>query len=169
MLTLIHWFCCAWGLLAVLHGSQRTPELAAAAAAATGVGGGVGGVGGGLTAGGADEGSSSSSSFHPACLPGLGDCLSSCEVGLLASMRGEDFPQVQRHENWLCRARAEHALRPPPLGAPTETYLYLLHTSGFITPTNAPEHVLYFFLSFMMLVVSNIFVGVIAGVQVLPS
>ena len=35
MLVLIHWFCCAWGLVAQEQGTQRTPGLETAQVRAT--------------------------------------------------------------------------------------------------------------------------------------
>lgn len=132
MLTLIHWFCCVWGLVAMLHGTQRTSAL--------------------------------TNSIAADCDIGFDDCLADCELATLATMRGEHELQTRRHENWVCRARMEYLLRPSSATS-TDIYLYVLHTSGFIEPTIWFEHFIYFMLSFVMLVVSNIFVGVIAGVQ----
>ena len=78
--------CCTWGLVAVLIGSQRTPQLTAYLETA------------------AHDGA-----LDDPCIPGAGDCLSACEISALAALQGEEEAQVERHETWLCRARAEHS------------------------------------------------------------
>lgn len=170
MLVLIHWFCCVWGLLGQEQGSQRNDDLevlrlstfeeagagrALAVAKKTAV---IGGDGGG--------GAAFSIDSIVNCNRGPLSCLSTCELQLLAWKQSKEVAYVSKQESWMCRAVTEGKIPSDFLARHSEVYLYLLQGSGLIiAPESTAEYITYFVLSFLFLIVSNVFVGVVAAAQ----
>jgi hypothetical protein len=103
-----------------------------------------------------------------ACEPGVGDCLSECELALLANLTGELVGFVANGESWLCHARANGGVPADP-DDHRALYAFVLGADlsgpGFVTPTSTPEYLVNFVFQFIMLIISNIFVGVVATAQ----
>ena len=141
LLVLIHWFVCFWCLLCQLRGSQRTDELIAAQLATDGE-----------------------------CEAGEGDCLSECEVELLVGLAGRTLRHVQNGENWICHAKANGGVPQDVEGSQHwQLYVFVLGADvsgpGFVSATSTPEYATNFVFQFVMLIISNIFVGVVATAQ----
>jgi len=139
-LALLHWYVCSWCLLAQAMGTQRTQELEAVRVS---------------------DGN---------CERGSGDCLSACEQVLLSSITGEQLELVQNGETWLCHAKARGGVSDDVTEYNHRAlYWFVLGADlsgpGFVSPTSTPEYVLNFIFQFIMLIVSNIFVGVVATAQ----
>ena len=83
----LHWCACAWGLVAQLMGSQRSNELVKAVTARM----------------------VADASCSGCTLPNINDCeedcLTECEIDIVANMTGADAIFVFQQENWLCRYR----------------------------------------------------------------
>ena len=146
LLMSIHWFSCLWVLLATIQGSLRTVELQAAVRLAIESARGVSG--------------SSSSSCALAAVPGEAvtcvdvaaescpsDCLSECEISVLAGMKGWSTMHTHMEEHWICRtiwsggkerglapSVRELALRGPVHWAEVLAIPY--SNNGFIIPHN---------------------------------
>ena len=172
MVILVHWFCCIWGIVGLEQGSQRSDELEALRLSTfepadstlrralksvkLPVGGGSSSV----------DGTSVDVSDIVDCLPGPLNCLSNCELRLLAFDLGNDYIFTAKQESWICRAVAEGKVPADVVHRHFELYMYLLQAFGLIsTPESLAEYAVFFILSFLFLVVSNVFVGVIAAVQ----
>lgn len=92
VLFTLHWLACAWSALAQFQGSLRTPELMEAVANQMETD---------ATCGGCTP-EDSASAFPPtACLD---ECLTDCEVAVLAGLWGEKIDYVRNSEHWICRA-----------------------------------------------------------------
>ena len=180
MLVLIHWFCCVWGLVGQEQGTQRTLELEtlrlatfegerrqrALKTAVIPGGGGAAGSGGGAAADSSDIDISTGISDIKKCQPGAGYCLSACELQLLSALRGWDLVYASSQESWMCRAVSEGKVPPDFQQIHGAAYSYLLQSSGLLTtPSTLAEYVTYFILSFLFLIISNVFVGVVAAAQ----
>ena len=141
VLTVIHWFCCGWCVLALLMGTQRTAELEAARMAEPS---------------GCDE--------------GVGSCLSQCEAQLLSELSPtRSTAHILQTETWLCRAiSAGMVSAEAATSRHHEAYFFVLGADqsgpGFISPTNTNEYIVNFTFGFLMLILLNIFVGVVASV-----
>ena len=197
-LVLFHWFSCAWIMEAIITGSQRAPNGHLAALLAERMD---------AELARAHTGSSSS---RPAlsctgCLEHLDlpsaplllrarpdllaamsaycldDCLTTCEIQLLAEQlvapdpwveHGADvhthlaaspqvaFERVLNRESWTCRAEREGLLdRTSAL----DLYTYPLYRFGLVSPTTSTERLFYFALSFLSLIVTSLFVGALSG------
>ena len=111
--VLIHWFCCVWGLVGHEQGTQRTVESealrlatfvpvadATAAANARALKASarrpLGDVGD-------DPTSLADVSQIVDCLPGVGSCLSFCELQLLAAHTLQPLAYTMKQESWICR------------------------------------------------------------------
>ena len=125
---MIHWFCCAWGVLAQYMGTLRTATL---------------------------ENARLDSS--DGCERGNVECLSECEVEILASMRNESTTLVRNGEMWICRAISAGMI-PASVADPNsphhmELYLFVLGADvsgpGFVSPTCNLEFALNFVFQFM--------------------
>lgn len=140
VLVVIHWYCCFWGLLAQLEGTQRTAVLEHARVNSI------------------DD-----------CERGPGDCLSQCEVDMLAHLNGESPEYVQRQETWMCHAIAAGAIPSDVWTRHQEVYVFLLGADlsgpGFVSPTNSTEYAANFLLGIVMLILENLFVGIVAAAQ----
>ena len=153
LVTVVHWFCCVWGLTAQLQGSQRTPELMAAVAA--------------------DEECSASG----ACLPTdtkhtntncVNACLTACELRILQEMKGWSAQLAFNQENWVCRAEAAGTvLSPYAEGASTASrvyrYMSIAPIFGQVESTNLTEYCVAYVLAFLWLMMQNAFIGILCG------
>ena len=142
LLTTIHWFCCMWGLVAQIHGTQRTDALKAAVAldpACASVGCAAG-----------DD----SKSFQCADA-----CLSSCELQVLAAMNGWSVEATLAQENWICRKLATgEFVREGPTAPPPAFVSYISVAAGFgqLTPLNTGEYCVAYFIAFVWLMMQNV-------------
>lgn len=147
LLLMLHWFSCAWAVVAVTQGSLRTPELQSALPV------GVNGCSGCV------------SPLHQC----EDDCLTDCEVSTLAMLRGnvtED--RVLNSETWICRSIRTGVIAADSLAInPFEVYMVPLSGMGFIGITyqhgNSTERNVYFVLYFISQVIWSMFVGAICG------
>ena len=139
----IHWFCCAWGMLALVQTSQRTADVADALEAAC--------------PGASDE-------FATMIGNQVAACLTDCERAALAALRNVPETRVFNGEPWICRRLAEGIITP---GKATqhEAYLYLLQVFGLMEPTRPEESLLKFFMSFIFLTLDTLFKGGISGAR----
>ena len=139
ILLLFHWFVCFWCLLAGFMGTQRTEVLELARLA------------------------------DGTCERGHGDCLSVCEQELLGTMMAKSVEVVNQAEVWWCHAIASGAIPPEAVGPQHfELYLFVLghaELEHMVIPSNRAEYATNFVCQFIMLIVSNIFVGVVANAQ----
>lgn len=171
MLVLIHWFCCVWGLVGQEQGTQRTAELEAIRLATFEEAGSSArralAVAKKKAAGSEDDGSGSINIDEIVnCAHGPRTCLSTCELNILAWYNGADFMYTSKQESWMCRAWAEGKVPADFVNQHADMYLYLLQGSGLITaPESVAEYITFFILSFLFLIVSNVFVGVVAAAQ----
>ena len=187
VLLSIHWFCCAWGIVALLQESQRTAALTASLSPEC------------RAAYGAFLNTSTSKSITRACLI-------PCEAQALSALTMRRESYVLNMEPWMCR-RVSEGLCSGESG--DEFYFYLLHsaiaglnpsTSGLHGPacTALPpislanpevngsvhpsadqgqmrntggktgridENVLYFLISYLFLVLRTVFIGAISGAR----
>jgi hypothetical protein len=169
MLILIHWFCCVWGLLGQEQGTQRTDELEVLRLATFDTPGARRALAVAKKSA-ADASSSTGAEISideiVNCNQGPLSCLSTCEMQLLAWSKSIDVAYLSKQESWMCRAVLEGKIPSNFLVRHSELYLYLLQASGLIaTPESTPEYITYFVLSFLFLIVSNVFVGVVAAAQ----
>ena len=139
LLILIHWYVCWWNLLAQLMATQRSDVLEAARLA------------------------------NGQCQRGLGDCLSECEMELLAGITRRTIEFVHNAETWVCHAIANGGVPENISEEHWQLYVFVLGSDlsgpGFVTPTSTPEYATNFVFQFIMLIISNIFVGVVATAQ----
>ena len=122
IIVVLHLSTCVWGLVAQLVGSLRTPELQAAVAA---------------TAGACDG----CPIGAPAC---ASDCLTTCEVALLAELTGNSQAYVTNSESWLCRGASNGLLRAD---SPSEAYFHALSRWAYFT-NNLTDNAVYFAIYF---------------------
>lgn len=139
MLVVFHWLSCLWGLLASMRNTQRTPQLELARLAAV-----------------------------PACDRGLGECLSDCEMELLASTTHSSLVSIQYQELWLCRAITDGVLPPESEGQHGWYYAHILSdmTLSFgvgVYPRAWVEYVLAFTCALINMVMNTFFLGVVAS------
>ena len=150
----IHWFCCSWGILALVQQTQRTEQLVASLS---------------------DECLRSS-----ATQAATSDCLTECEREALADIEGHPPLYIFNREPWMCRRIAEgligggnHTPRldgdstnhGPENGSPTEAYLSLLQKFGLMEPTRPEEMILKFCFAFLYLTLDTLFKGGISGAR----
>ena len=176
MLVIIHWFCCSWGLISAEIGTQRTFELEAArlatfnqtlldAGATAGRRLGPAAV---IKLGGSSASSSGTGDVDVSnCERGAGPCLSYCERIILSQLNGwtDGGLFAMSQQSWSCRAVSEGKLRGDFNAWHRTTYMYLLSGFGMITPSNLVEYSVFFLISFIFLVASNMFVAVVAAAQ----
>jgi len=95
--------------------------------------------------------------------------LSECEQHLLANMTGQLLEYVEKAETWICHAKYNGGLPFDTDNQHWKLYVFCLGSDvsgpGFISPTSTPEYATNFIFQFIMLIVSNIFVGVVATAQ----
>ena len=124
LLVTIHWFCCMWGLLALMQGSQR--DLAAIA-----------------SLGDRCAGSWPSPDVQPNLPPG--SCLNQCEIDALAEARNVLPMFLQEQESWTCRAMADGMLPPNLVESGSSAYFYILHLEGQLwEPKRTDEFIMTF-------------------------
>ena len=122
VLVLIHWFCCVWGLVGHEQGTQRSGESEALrlatfapASAATAANAATAASARALKATtkrplgelSDDPTSLLDVSQIADCLPGVGNCLSFCELQLLAAHTSTPLAYTMKQESWICRC--DHA------------------------------------------------------------
>lgn len=157
LLVTIHWFCCCWGLVAQLQGTQRSDELTALVSA---------------------------KGCFPdelmGCLP-PGDpmadedslaqcrdtCLNPCELRHQQALQGWNEDLTFRNENWICRAILtghipksgdEHFYRFTYVASGTSTNIV-----GQISPQNVYEYICGFIMAFAWTMILNSFIGILCG------
>ena len=111
MLVLIHWFCCVWGLVG--QGTQRTGETEAlrlatfaavdSTAATSSARALKSSIRRPLGEVGDDPSSLVDVSQIANCMPGVGSCLASCELQLLAAHLSQPLAYTMKQESWICR------------------------------------------------------------------
>ena len=143
----IHWFSCAWCLLAMFAGSLRTDELQQAV----------------LQRQLADDACTGCVDVPVARCQS--DCLTDCEISAAAELWGWRNGNVASSENWICRfTRIGHL--PPGAGA-FEKFMVPLADNGFLPPphrnVNFAERCLNFILYFISLVLWSQFTGAVCG------
>ena len=121
----------------------------------------VGGAGGG----GAGYATDAAAQVIENCERGYGSCLSACERVLFAQLRNQFVPYTTNWESWLCRVVHEGKVPRDTEGEHLRVYAYTLQSFGMITPANTAEYFIFFIMSFIFLVMSNVFVGVVAAAQ----
>ncbi|KOO24295.1 voltage-gated ion channel superfamily [Chrysochromulina tobinii] len=103
------------------------------------------------------------------CERGHGDCLSACEQELLSTIMAKSVEVINQAEVWWCHAIASGAIPPEAVGPQHfELYLFVLghaELEHMVIPSNRAEYATNFVCQFIMLIVSNIFVGVVANAQ----
>ena len=81
-------------------------------------------------------------------------------------MNGWDYTFTASQEPWQCRAVSEGKIPANYVLEAGTAYVYVLQTSGLLpSATTVGECVVYFVLSFIFLIISNVFVGVVAAAQ----
>ena len=144
VLMVIHWFCCSWGILALIQESQRTEEL-------------VNSLSDDCRAQGLAL--AESANYH------VGACLAECEIDKLAELLGVRKAYVTNEEPWICRRITEGQFTGE---SPSKMYIHLLHGEGLLKnpggkTARVEENVLFFILSYLMLVLRTLFIGTISG------
>jgi len=143
---MVHWFCCSWGILAMLQDSQRTPSL-------------IGAI--------SHECSQGVLRHLNTTNERSSDCLIECEIETLAELDGVNTDYVGNMEPWICR-RISDGLFTGELGS--EIYYYLLHHEGLMKnvagKTGRPEeNIMFFVISYLYLVLRTVFIGAISGAR----
>lgn len=144
VLMVIHWFCCSWGILALIQETQRTEELIEALS---------------------DQCRAlvlqiaNSSNYH------MSSCLVPCEIETLATLTGVRKEYLTNEEPWICRRISEGQFTG---GSAVAMYVHLLHGEGLLKNPGGKtgkieENVLFFILSYLMLVLKTLFIGTISG------
>ena len=124
LLVTIHWFCCMWGLLALMQGSQRDASAIASL--------------GDLCAG-----AKASPDVQPNLPPG--SCLNQCEINVLAEARNVLPNFLIEQESWTCRAMADGMLPPNLVESGSSAYFYILHLEGQLwEPKRTDEYIMTF-------------------------
>lgn len=146
VLLAVHWFACAWGTLATLQDSQRTPELTAALS---------------------EECRLATLNHTLLNGPFVRYCLTPCEIDTLALLTDNLRLYIANMEPWVCR-RFNEGLADGSNSI--EFYFYLLHNQGQMKNTGgrtgrAEENVMFFFLSYLYLVLRTVFIGAISGAR----
>ena len=160
MLVAFHWLSCLWGLLANLRTSQRSPELEAARLLTWEVDAGL------------------------PCERGPGECLSACEISLLAALQrpagsaaaaaaaaagggtgvtpsSADAPDaavsIEYRELWLCRAITSRVLPREEEGEHFWYYLYVLSDMTLSFGIGVyPRHPIEHALAFLCMIVNMV-------------
>ena len=143
LLTTVHWFCCGWGLIAQIQGTQRTEALKAAVAA---------------------------DATCPGCTPSdpypsprcTGVCLLPCEITNLAALTGNSEAFTFANENWICRAISEGVL-PPGGNYHHYRYLHVASVFGQMGAKNLGEYTYAYVIAFFWLMIQNAFIGILCG------
>ena len=163
LLFYIHWCACGWAFLAMLMGSQRTPELQAQVRIEI--------------ASNAGAGCTACADVSTHLCPS--DCLTSCELSVLATMRATSRENVLNEETWICRA-ANPYYGFIPLSATYRRYsradvegystadafkiwMIPLSKNGIVLPANFTERLVSFVLQFASLFIWSCFTGVVCG------
>ena len=163
LLFYIHWCACGWAFLAMLMGSQRTPELQAQMRIEI--------------ASNAGAGCTACADVSTELCPS--DCLTSCELSVLARMHATSRENVLNEETWICRA-ANPYYGLLPLSATYRRYstadakgystadafkiwMIPLSKNGMIASANFTERLVSFVLQFASLFFWSCFTGVVCG------
>jgi len=146
ILMVLHWYCCIWGILALIQDTQRTPALAAALS---------------------DECRAAARAYvqnmqyvHP-------DCLVPCEIDTLAVLEGLEVSFVSNEEPWVCRRISEGLFTGR---SSMSIYFHLLYHQGLLRNVagktgRAEENLIFFILAFVYLVINTLFIGTISGAR----
>ena len=149
LLFVLHFFTCAWGIVAQLSPTLRTPELQAAVEAEqAAVGRDV--CDGCPTGGLPEEDGPTVCTF---------DCLTACEVSLLANIRNVSSNFIINRESWLCRGHRAGMLRAD---RPVEAYFHALARWPYFT-ANLVDNIVYFVVYFISQFFWSMFIGTICG------
>ena len=146
VLMVIHWFCCSWGILALIQESQRTEELVNSLS---------------------DDCRAQALALAESANYHVGACLAECEIDKLAELLGVRKAYVTNEEPWICRRITEGQFTGK---SPSKMYIHLLHGEGLLKnpggkTARVEENVLFFILSYLMLVLRTLFIGTIPALH----
>ena len=156
----LHWFACAYAMLALFSLSEpRTPELLEAVAQRRSE------VGSDVCSGCSIDDAWNS----PQCEQ---DCLTSCEIELLAGLNGVSQSLIANREHWMCRAKASGQITQDWDQEGFEVYVFCFvvavgQLSGgaiSIAPMNISENILFIIALLIGSVIMAVVQGVICGI-----
>ena len=146
MLVVLHWFCCLWGILSLIQETQRTDELVASLS---------------------DECHAEIEANVRNLQTNRYECLADCELVQLANITGRKLEYVTNEEPWICRRIANGLISGDSQMA---IYFHLLYHQGLLRNIGGrtgkmSENIMFFFLSFIYLVLNTLFIGTISGAR----